>query len=126
MQGQQTYSFSDYVLATSNATVFPGGSIQTDDPGNTEFAWVFNTNTGAIVRGTWGAGNPVSLSAVRAGPWWKITMTFNAPAGSNNAQVFIDPPTSSAAGVRSQQASYLSATHYCPALAIVKASASAS
>jgi non-reducing end alpha-L-arabinofuranosidase len=124
VQGNQTYSFSDYVLATSNATVFPGGSIQTDDANGTEFAWVVNTNTGAVVRGTWGGGQATSLSAVRVGAWWKVTMSFTAPAGSNNAQVFIDPPTSSAAGVRSQQASYLSATHYCPALAIVKAPSS--
>ncbi|MBC8721181.1 hypothetical protein F6X37_06085 [Paraburkholderia sp. 31.1] len=48
-----------------------------------------------------------------------VTMTLTAPAGSNNAQVFIDPPTSSSAGVRSQQAAYLSATHYCPSLAIL-------
>ncbi len=120
VQGAQTYTFSDYVLATNGATAFPGGSVQTDDPTGSEFAWVLNTNTGSIVRGTWGAGQATSLSAVRAGQWWKITMTFTAPAGSNNAQVFIDPPTSSSAGVRSQQASYLSATHYCPALAIVK------
>jgi non-reducing end alpha-L-arabinofuranosidase len=126
VQGNQTYTFNDYVLATSGATAFPGGSIQTDDPNGTEFAWVIDTNTGAIVKGTWGSGQPTSLSAVKAGKWWKITMTFTAPAGSNNAQVFIDPPTSNAAGVRSQQAAYLSATHYCPALAIMKAAASAS
>ncbi|MGF6245390.1 Alpha-L-arabinofuranosidase B, catalytic [Paraburkholderia phenazinium] len=119
VQGGQSYSFTDYVLATTNATVFPGGSIQTDDPNGTEFGWVLNTNTGAIVRGTWGAGQATSLSAVKSGNWWKVTMTLTAPAGSNNAQVFIDPPTSSAAGVRSQQAAYLSATHYCPSLAIV-------
>ena len=118
VQGGQSYSFSDYVLETTNATVFPGGSIQTDDPNGTEFAWVLNTNTGAIVRGTWGAGQATSLTAVKSGNWWKVTMTLTAPAGSNNAQVFIDPPTSSAAGVRSQQAAYLSATHYCPSLAI--------
>jgi hypothetical protein len=59
---------------------------------------------------------------VKAGNWWKISMTFTAPAGSNNASIFIDPPTSSAAGVRSQQAPYLSATHYCPALSISTAS----
>jgi non-reducing end alpha-L-arabinofuranosidase len=126
VQGGQTYSFSDYVLATSDATAFPGGSIQTDDPGGNEFAWVVDTNTGSIVKGTWGGGQASSLSAVRSGKWWKITMTFTAPAGSNNAQVFIDPPTSSAAGVRSQQASYLSATHYCPSLAIVKSAATQS
>ncbi|NPT35258.1 arabinofuranosidase catalytic domain-containing protein [Paraburkholderia xenovorans] len=122
VQGGQSYSFTDYVLATSNATVFPGGSIQTDDPSGTEFAWVLNTNTGAVVRGTWGAGQPTALSAVRSGNWWKVTMTLTAPAGSNNASVFIDPPTSNAAGARSQQASYLSATHYCPSLAIVASS----
>jgi hypothetical protein len=119
VQGGQSYTFSDYVLATTNATVFPGGSIQTDDPNGTEFGWVLNTNTGAIVRGTWGAGQATSLTAVKSGNWWKVTMTLTAPAGSNNAQVFIDPPTSNAAGVRSQQAAYLSATHYCPSLAIV-------
>lgn len=119
VQGGQSYSFTDYVLATTNATVFPGGSIQTDDPSGTEFAWVLNTNTGAVVRGTWGAGQPTALSAVKSGNWWKVTMTLTAPAGSNNASVFIDPPTSNAAGARSQQASYLSATHYCPSLAIV-------
>ncbi|HEY1996678.1 arabinofuranosidase catalytic domain-containing protein [Paraburkholderia sp.] len=122
VQGGQTYSFTDYVLATTNATVFPGGSIQTDDSSGTEFGWVVNTNTGQVVRGTWGAGQASSLSAVRAGNWWKVTMTFTAPAGSNNASVFIDPPTSSAAGNRSQQAAYLSATHYCPSLAIQTAS----
>ncbi|WP_028227506.1 arabinofuranosidase catalytic domain-containing protein [Paraburkholderia ferrariae] len=122
VQGGQTYRFTDYVLATTNATVFPGGSIQTDDSGNTEFAWVLNTNTGSIVQGTWGTGQATSLSAVKVGNWWKVTMTLTAPAGSNNASIFIDPPTSSAAGVRSQQASYLSATHYCPALAIQTAS----
>lgn len=121
VQGNQTYSFTDYVQATTNATVFPGGSIQTDDSNGTEFAWVLNTNNGQIVRGTWGSGQATSLSAVKVGNWWKVTMSFTAPAGSNNAQVFIDPPTSSAAGVRSQQASYLSATHYCPALAITAA-----
>ena len=120
VQGGQSYSFSDYVLATTNATVFPGGSIQTDDPNGTEFGWVLNTNTGAIVRGTWGAGQATSLTAAKSGNWWKVTMTLTAPAGSNNAQVFIDPPTSNAAGARSQQAKpYLSATHYCPSLAIV-------
>lgn len=122
VQGGQTYSFTDYVMATSNATVFPGGSIQTDDSSGTEFGWVVNTNTGQVVRGTWGAGQATSLSAVRAGNWWKVTMTFTAPAGSNNASVFIDPPTSSAAGNRSQQAAFLSATHYCPSLAIQTAS----
>jgi non-reducing end alpha-L-arabinofuranosidase len=122
VQGGQTYSFTDYVLATTNATVFPGGSIQTDDSNSTEFAWVLNTNTGSIVRGTWGAGQATSLSAVKAGNWWKITMTLTAPAGSNNASIFIDPPTSSAGGTRSQQASYLSATHYCPSLSIQTAS----
>ncbi|HTJ93028.1 MAG TPA: arabinofuranosidase catalytic domain-containing protein [Pararobbsia sp.] len=122
VQGGQTYSFSDYVLATSNASAFPGGSIQTDDPGNTEFAWVINTNTGNVVRGTWGAGQATSVSAVKAGNWWKVTVTLTAPTGSNNAQVFIDPPTSNAAGVRSQQpTNYLTATHYCPSLAILKA-----
>lgn len=119
VQGGQSYSFTDYVLATTNATVFPGGSIQTDDPSGTEFGWVLNTNTGAVVRGTWGAGQATSLSAVKSGNWWKVTMTLTAPAGSNNASVFIDPPTSNAAGARSQQAPYLSATHYCPSLAIV-------
>jgi hypothetical protein len=122
VQGGQTYSFTDYVMATSNATVFPGGSIQTDDSSGTEFGWVVNTNTGQVVRGTWGAGQATSLSAVRAGNWRKVTMTFTAPAGSNNASVFIDPPTSSAAGNRSQQAAFLSATHYCPSLAIQTAS----
>jgi non-reducing end alpha-L-arabinofuranosidase len=122
VQGGQTYSFTDYVLATTNATVFPGGSIQTDDSNNTEFAWVLNTNTGSIVRGTWGAGQATSLSAVKVGNWWKITMTLTAPAGSNNASIFIDPPTSNAGGTRSQQASYLSATHYCPSLSIQTAS----
>lgn len=120
VQGGQSYSFTDYVLATTNATAFPGGSIQTDDSNGTEFGWVVNTNTGAVVRGTWGGGQATSLSAVKSGNWWKVTMTFTAPAGSNNASVFIDPPTSSAAGVRSQQTPYLSATHYCPALAIVR------
>ncbi|WP_255208715.1 hypothetical protein [Paraburkholderia youngii] len=113
IQGGQSYTF------TTNATVFPGGSIQTDDRSGTEFGWVLNTNTGAIVRGTWGAGQATALSAVKAGNWWKVTMTLTAPAGSNNAQVFIDPPTSNSAGVRSQQAAYLSATHYCPSLAIL-------
>lgn len=122
VQGGQSYSFTDYVLATTNATVFPGGSIQTDDPGNTEFGWVLNTNTGAVVRGTWGAGQATSVSAVKAGNWWKVTMTFTAPSGSNNASIFIDPPTSNAAGARSQQVPYLSATHYCPSLSIQTAS----
>jgi non-reducing end alpha-L-arabinofuranosidase len=119
VQGGQTYTFTDYVAATSNATVFPGGSVQTDDPSGTEFGWVVNTNTGAAVRGTWGGGQATSISAVKVGAWWKVSMTFTAPAGSNNATVYIDPPTSSAAGVRSQQTPYLTATHYCPALAIV-------
>ncbi|MFM0076209.1 arabinofuranosidase catalytic domain-containing protein [Paraburkholderia sediminicola] len=119
VQGGQSYSFTDYVLATTNATVFPGGSIQTDDPSGTEFGWVLNTNTGAVVRGTWGAGQATSLSAVKSGNWWEVTMTLTAPAGSKNASVFIDPPTSNAAGVRAQQAPYLSATHYCPSLAIL-------
>jgi hypothetical protein len=123
VQGSQTYSFTDYVLATTNATVFPGGSVQTDDANGTEFAWVINTNTGAAVRGTWGAGQPSSVSAVKSGAWWKVTMNFTAPAGSNNATVYIDPPTSNAAGVRGSQASYLNATHYCPAMAIQTASA---
>jgi hypothetical protein len=122
VQGGQSYSFTDYVLATTNATVFPGGSIQTDDPNGTEFGWVLNTNTGAIVRGTWGAGQATSLTAVKSGNWWKVTMTLTAPAGSNNASVFIDPPTSNAAGDRSQQTPYLSATHYCPGLAILTGS----
>lgn len=122
VQGGQTYNFTDYVAATTNATVFPGGSVQTDDSNGTEFGWVLNTNTGAIVRGTWGSGQANSLSAVKVGKWWKITMNYTAPAGSNNASIFIDPPTSSAAGVRSQQASYLTATHYCPAMAISAAS----
>ncbi|WP_259294893.1 arabinofuranosidase catalytic domain-containing protein [Paraburkholderia sp. DHOC27] len=119
VQGGQTYTFTDYVAATTNATVFPGGSVQTDDSNGTEFGWVINTNTGAAVRGTWGSGQATSISAVKVGNWWKVTMTFTAPAGSNNATVYIDPPTSSAAGVRAQQTPYLSATHYCPALAIV-------
>ncbi|CAE6729979.1 hypothetical protein R69927_02483 [Paraburkholderia domus] len=123
VQGGQSYSFTDYVLATTNATVFPGGSIQTDDPNGTEFGWVLNTNTGAVARGTWGGGQATSLSAMKSGNWWKVTMTLTAPAGSNNASVFIDPPTSSAAGVRSQQTPYLSATHYCPSLAILTNSA---
>jgi hypothetical protein len=122
VQGQQSYSFTDYVMATTGATVFPGGSVQTDDPSGTEFAWVLNTNTGSIVRGTWGTGQPSALSAVKVGNWWKVTMNFTAPAGSTNASIFIDPPTSSAAGVRSQQAAYLSATHYCPGLSIQTAS----
>jgi hypothetical protein len=122
VQGGQSYTFSDYVQATTNATVFPGGSIQTDDPSGTEFAWALDTNTGAIVRGTWGAGQPTALSAVKTGNWWKITMTFTAPAGSNNASIFIDPPTANAAGVRSQQTPYLSATHYCPSLSMIAAS----
>ncbi|PMS16654.1 alpha-amylase [Trinickia dabaoshanensis] len=122
VQGGQAYTFNDYVLATTNATAFPGGSIQTDDPSGTEFAWALNTNTGAIVRGTWGAGQPTALAAVRVGNWWKVTMTFTAPAGSNNASVFIDPPTSNATGDRSQQTPYLSATHYCPSLSMVTAS----
>lgn len=127
VQGGQTYTFTDYVLATSGATAFPGGSIQTDDPGNTEFAWVLNTNTGAAVRGTWGAGQATSVSAAKAGQWWKVTVTLTVPAGSNNAQVFIDPPTSNAAGVRSQQpTNYLTATHYCPSLAILKSTATSS
>ncbi|MEW6340596.1 MAG: arabinofuranosidase catalytic domain-containing protein [Pseudomonadota bacterium] len=123
VQGGQNYSFTDYVLATTNATVFPGGSVQTDDANGTEFAWVLNTNTGQAVRGTWGAGQASSVSAVKVGNWWKVTMSFTAPVGSNNASVFIDPPTSNAAGARSQQADYLGATHYCPGLAIVTASA---
>lgn len=118
VQGGQTYSFSDYVAATTNATVFPGGSIQTDDSSNTEFGWVLDTNTGAIVRGTWGGGQATALSAVKVGNWWRVTMTFTAPAGSNNASIFIDPPTSNAGGARSQQAAYLSATHYCPSLSM--------
>ena len=120
-----SYTFSDYVLATTNATVFPGGSIQTDGPSGAEFPWVLNTNTGAIVKGTWGSGTPTSLSSVKVGNWWKITMTLTTANGSNNAQVFIDPPTSSAAGVRSDQSTdYLSATHYCPSLAIVNPASS--
>lgn len=122
VQGGQTYTFTDYVLATTNATVFPGGSVQTDDSSGTEFAWVLNTNTGAAVRGTWGNGQATSVSAVKSGAWWKVSMTFTAPAGSNNATVYIDPPTSSAAGVRAQQTPYLSATHFCPGLAIQTAS----
>jgi hypothetical protein len=124
VQGSQTYTFTDYVLATTNATVFPGGSVQTDDSSGSEFAWVLNTNTGAAVKGTWGNGQPTSISAVKSGAWWKVSMTFTAPAGSNNATVYIDPPTSSAAGVRSSQTPYLSATHFCPGLAIVTASGS--
>jgi non-reducing end alpha-L-arabinofuranosidase len=124
LQGGQTYTFTDYVAATTNATVFPGGSVQTDDSGGTEFGWVVNTNTGAAVRGAWGSGQATSVSAVKVGNWWKVSMTFTAPAGSNNATVYIDPPTSSAAGVRSQQTPYLTATHYCPGLAIVTASGS--
>lgn len=126
VQGGQTYTFTDYVAATSNATVFPGGSVQTDDSNGTEFGWVVNTNTGAAVRGTWGSGQATSVSAVKVGNWWKVTMTFTAPAGSNNATVYIDPPTSSAAGVRSQQTPYLTATHYCPALAVVPATSGSS
>ncbi|SDQ29985.1 Alpha-L-arabinofuranosidase B, catalytic [Paraburkholderia fungorum] len=118
VQGGQSYTFTDYVLATTNATVFPGGSVQTDGPNGAEVPWVLNTNTGAIVQGTWGSGKPTSLTAVKSGNWWKVTMTFTAPAGANNAQVFIDPPTSSAAGVRSQQAQGLAATHFCPSLSM--------
>lgn len=124
VQGGQTYTFTDYVAATTNATVFPGGSVQTDDSNGTEFGWVVNTNTGAAVRGTWGAGQASSISAVKVGNWWKVSMTFTAPAGSNNATVYIDPPTSSAAGVRSQQTPYLAATHYCPALEVLPAAGS--
>jgi non-reducing end alpha-L-arabinofuranosidase len=118
IQAGQTYTFTDYVLATTNATVFPAGSIQTDDSSAAEFAWVLDTNKGQAVAGTWGNGKATSLSAVKSGSWWKVTMTFTAPSGSNNAHIFIDPPNSSAAGVRSQQAAGLNATHFCPGLAI--------
>jgi non-reducing end alpha-L-arabinofuranosidase len=118
LQAGQTYTFTDYVLATTNATVFPGGSIQTDDSGQTEFAWVIDTNKGQAVAGTWSTGTATSVSAVQSGAWWKVTMTFTAPGGSNNAHIFLDAPIANASGVRSQQAVGLAATHYCPSLAI--------
>ncbi|WP_260853919.1 arabinofuranosidase catalytic domain-containing protein [Paraburkholderia sp. BCC1886] len=121
VQGGQTYTFTDYVLATTNATVFPGGSVQTDGSGGAEFPWVLNTNTGAIVQGTWGSGKATSLTAVKVGNWWKVTMVFTANAGANNAQVFIDPPTSNGSGVRSTQPQGVAATHYCPSLSIPSA-----
>jgi hypothetical protein len=118
VQGGQTYTFTDFVRATTNATVFPAGSVQTDDSNNTETAWVLNTNTGNVVMGTWGAGKALTLNATQVGPWWKVSMTFAAATGASHAHVFLDPPTSNAAGVRSQQPAGLSATHYCPGLAI--------
>jgi non-reducing end alpha-L-arabinofuranosidase len=118
IQAGQTYTFTDYVLATTNATVFPGGSVQTDGANGSEIAWVIDTNKGLVTAGTWGNGKATSLSTVQSGSWWKVTMTFTAPSGSNNAQIFIDPPNSNAAGVRSQQAAGLNATHFCPGLAI--------
>ncbi|WP_323122740.1 arabinofuranosidase catalytic domain-containing protein [Burkholderia alba] len=120
VQGGQTYTFTDYVLGTSDPSVkvFPGGSVQTDDAGNTEFAWVVNTATGKVTRGTWGNGAITSATSVRTGNWWKISITFTAPAGAGNARIFIDPPTSDASGNRSTQNAGLAATHFCPSLGI--------
>jgi non-reducing end alpha-L-arabinofuranosidase len=118
--GGTTYTFTDYIQATTNATVFPGGSVQTNDSSATEFAFTLNTNSGAIVAGTWGKGKASSLTAAAVGNnWWKVSMTFTAPAGSTSARVFIDPPTANASGVRSSSSTNtgLSATHYCPSVA---------
>jgi Alpha-L-arabinofuranosidase B, catalytic len=118
VQAGQVYTFTDTVKATSAAVVFPGFSIQTNDQANTEFAAVLDTNKGAIVAGTWGAGQSV-LTSSRAGSWWNASMTFIAPPGATTARIFIDPPTANAAGVRSNQSSTtLQATHYCPHLSI--------
>jgi Alpha-L-arabinofuranosidase B, catalytic len=118
VQAGQVYTFTDTVKATSGAVVFPGFSIQTNDQANTEFAAVLDTNRGAIVAGTWGAGQSI-LSSSRAGSWWIASMTFFAPPGATTARIFIDPPTANAAGVRSNQSSTtLQATHYCPHLSI--------
>ncbi len=119
IQGGQTYTFSDYLPVTSGETIFPAFSVQTDDGAGTEFAGVINTNTGTMVKGSWGAGVS-TLSATKVGSWWKVSMKFTAPAGSQNAHVFLDPRTSNAAGARGNQNinDDLSATHYCPSLAI--------
>jgi hypothetical protein len=119
VQAGQVYTFTDTIQATSGATVFPGFSIQTNDPANTEFAAVLDTNSGAIVPGTWGAGQSTVTSS-QAGSWWNASMTFTAPPGANTARMFIDPPTANGAGIRSNQSSTtLQATHYCPHLSIV-------
>lgn len=80
---------------------------------------MLDTNTGAVVRGTWGAGVPASLTAAAVGDgWWKVTMSVVPPAGSANAHVFLDPPTANGSGQRSGQVSGLTATHYDPGMVL--------
>ncbi|WP_414449428.1 arabinofuranosidase catalytic domain-containing protein [Burkholderia sp. 22PA0099] len=119
VQGGQRYTFSDYLPATSGETIFPAFSVQTDDSSGTEFATVVNTNNGTVVPGSWGSPN-TQLAATKVGNWWKVSMTFTAPAGSSNAHLFLDPRTSNASGARGNQNvnDDLSATHYCPSLSI--------
>lgn len=119
VQGGQRYTFTDYMPATSGETVFPAFSVQTDDSSGTEFATVVNTNNGVLVPGSWGSPN-TKLAATKVGNWWKVSMTFTAPAGSSNAHIFLDPRTSNASGARGNQNvnDDLSATHYCPSLSI--------
>lgn len=121
VQGGQRYTFSDYMPATAGETIFPAFSVQTDDSSGTEFAAVVNTNNGTVVPGSWGSSN-TQLAATRAGNWWKVSMTFTAPAGASNAHIFLDPRTSNASGARANQnvSDDLSATHYCPSLSIAK------
>ncbi len=109
------YTFTDYVARTIDASVFPAGSVQTNSHGSPEFAWVLNTNTGKIVRGTWGAGVPTSLSSQRFGDWWRVEMKFRTAKGATQGTVFLDPPTSNSQGERSDQSTNgLYTSHYCP------------
>ncbi|WP_186015992.1 arabinofuranosidase catalytic domain-containing protein [Burkholderia gladioli] len=119
VQGGQSYTFTDYLPASSGRTIFPAFSVQTDDGNQTEFAGVLNTNNGVIVPGSWSTGNS-TLSTSKVGNWWKVSMSFTAPSGSSNAHIFLDPRTSNASGARSNQSvnDDLSATHYCPGLSI--------
>ena len=109
------YTLVDFVKATSSATVFPGGSVVTNGTGGKEFAYVINTNTGAVVAGTWGTGTADLLTATPVfGGWYKVKMVFTTTAGATTAQRFMSPPTANSSGVRSNQAAGLFATRYCP------------
>jgi non-reducing end alpha-L-arabinofuranosidase len=126
VQPGQTYTLTDYVASTSNATAFPALSVQTDDSSKTEFVAVIDTNKGAAVEGSssgpdagnWGSGAVTTTVAAAGSSWWKVSMSFTTPVGSNNAAVFLHAPVASAAGVRGPQTAGVAATHYCPSLAI--------
>jgi len=110
-----TYTFTGYVLGTSGATVFPALGLVSNSSTHVEFATVVNTNTGAVVAGTW-AGGSATISATAAGSWWLVKMIFTTPAGSNSAYVYLTPPVANSSGVRSTQASVLTATYCFPAI----------